>query len=109
MKLSEMIKCMDEPHKTRAYRAQIRGFDLERFEEVLGLLDRLDRRVVLDRFTGQPTPDCIDRATSELQDRSPGGLQCNCRSPFGKGGIETADSRVAAFAGDSNDETRKSV
>ena len=99
IELTEMIQCMDEPDKTRAYRAEVSGFDLERFEEVFGLLDRFDRRVVLDRFTGQSAADCFDRATSNLQDRPPGGLERDRRSRLGNGRIETADSRLAAFAG----------
>src|SRR5262249_21716722 len=109
MKLSEMIKCMDEPHKTRAYRAQIRGLDLERFEEVFGLLDCFDRRVVIDRFTGQSAADCIDCATSNLQDCPPRGLERHCASRFGKSGIETADGRFATFTGDSNDESGEAI
>ena len=74
-----MIQRMDDPDKTRAYRAQINGFDGERFEEVLDLLDRFDRRVVLDGFTGEPPADCVDRATSNLQDRPPGGSPRRCK------------------------------
>ena len=104
-----MIQCVNEPDKTRAYRAQISGFDGERFEEVLNVLDRFDRRVVLDGFTGEPAADWVDRATSNLQDRPPGGFERDFRSCFGKGGIETADGRLAAFAGDPNDEPREAI
>ena len=45
MKLGEMIQRVDEPDESRAYRGQIGGFQRERFEEVLNLLDRFGRRV----------------------------------------------------------------
>ena len=85
MKLAEMIQCMDEADKTRGYRAQISRFDGERFEDVLGLLDRFDRRLVLDGFTGEPATDCIDRSMSIRQDGPPGGFESDFRSTFGKG------------------------
>ena len=40
MKLREMIQRVDEADEAGAYRAQIGGFQRERFEEVLDLLDR---------------------------------------------------------------------
>src|SRR5262249_472973 len=104
-----MIQCVNEADKTRAYRAQISGFDGERFEEVLDLLDSFDRRLVLDRFAGEPATDCIDRATRNLEDRPPGGLERDSCSPFGNCRIESADSRLAAFAGDPNDEPREAI
>src|SRR5215471_9779837 len=104
-----MIQCVNEADKTRPYRAQISGFDGERFEEVLDLLDRFDRRFVLNGFTREPQADYVDRATSNLQDRSPGGLECDRGSRFGEGGIETAECRLAAFAGDSNNEPREAI
>src|SRR5215472_10247361 len=104
-----MVQRVDHPDKTRAYRAQISGFDRRRFEEMLDLLDLFDRRVVLDGFTGEPLADCVDRATSNFHDRPPGGLERDCRSRFGNGGIETADGRVAAFARDPNDEPREVI
>jgi len=70
MKLTEMIQCVDEPDKTRTYRAQISGFDLERLEEVFGLLDLFDRRVVLDGFTREPATNCIDCTTGNLRVQS---------------------------------------
>jgi hypothetical protein len=76
---------------------------------VFDLLDSFDRRVVLDGFTGEPAADCIDRRTSDLQDRSPGGLERDRRSRFGKGGIETADSRLAAFTGYPNEPDRSLI
>src|SRR5262249_12026898 len=90
-------------------RAQISGFDRERFQEVLDLLDLFDGRVVLDGFTGEPPTDCVDRATSHLQARPPGGLERDRRSRFGKGWIETADARLTAFARHRNDEPRESI
>jgi len=70
---------VDEPDKTAAYRAQISGFDGERFEEVLSLVDRFERWLVLDGFTGEPAADCIKRPTSNLQDRPPGGSPRRCK------------------------------
>src|SRR5262245_62112121 len=104
-----MIERVDEADKTRAYRAQISGFDGERFEEVLDLLDSFDRRVVLDGFTGEPAADCIDRRTRNFEDRPPGGLERDRRSGFGNCRIEAADGRLAAFAGDPNDEPREAI
>src|SRR5262249_19223961 len=109
MKLTEMIQRVNEADKTRAYRAEISAFDGERFEEVLDLLDLFDGRVVLDGFTGEPAADCIDRRASNLQDRSPGGLQRDRRSRFGKVWSEPAAGRLAAFAGDPNDEPREAI
>src|SRR5215831_19280365 len=104
-----MIQRVDDTDKTRAYCAKIAGFDGERFEEVLDLLDLFDGRVVLDGFTGEPAADCVDSATSDFEDRPPGGLERDRRSRFGKGWIETADGRLATFAGDLNDEPRETI
>ena len=96
MKLREMIQRVDEADEPGAYRAQIGGFQRERFEEVLDLLDRFGRRVVRHGFAGEPAADGIDCAMSDLQDRPPGGLERDLPSRFHEGGLETADSRLAA-------------
>src|SRR5215470_11866454 len=104
-----MIQRVDDTDKTRAYCAKIAGFDGERFEEVLDLLDLFDGRVVLDGFTGEPAADRVDCATSNLQARPPASLKRDGRSRFGKSGIETTDGRLAAFARDPNDEPREAI
>jgi hypothetical protein len=87
IKRTEMIQCVNETDETRAYRAEISGFDGERFEEVLDLLYLFDRRVVIDGFTAEPPTDCVDCAMSNLQ-YSPPRLKRDRHSRFGKGGIE---------------------
>ena len=109
MKLREMIQRVAEPDEAGPDRAQIGGFQRQRFEEVLDLLDRFDRRVVLDGFTGEPAADCIDRTVRDLQDRPPGGLERDRSSRFGEGRLETADGRLAARSGDPNDEPREVI
>src|SRR5262249_26145170 len=76
---------------------------------MLDLLDFFDWAVVLNGFAGEPAPDCIDRVTSNLEDRSPGGLKRDGRSCFSNGGIQTADSRLATFARDPNYEPREGI
>ena len=96
MKLREMVQRVDEADEAGAYRAQIGGFQRERFEEVLDLLDRFGRRIVGDGFAGEPPADRIDRTMRDLQDRPPGGLERDLPSRFHEGRVETADSRLAA-------------
>ena len=60
MQLREMIERVGEPDETGPDRGEIRGFQRERCEEVLGLLDRFARRVVRDGFAAEPAADGID-------------------------------------------------
>ena len=94
MKLTEMIQRMDEPDKTRAYRAQISGFDGSDSRKCSVCCTASTGGLYLTGFAGEPAADCIDRTVRHLQDRPPGGLECDRRSPLGKGGSRrlTAES-----------------
>jgi hypothetical protein len=57
MKLREIIQCVGEANEAGRYRAQIEGLQGQRFEEVLGVPDRFERRSILDGFAGEPAAD----------------------------------------------------
>src|SRR5262245_4114877 len=104
MKLPEMVQCVAEADETGAYCFQVSGLQQERFEEMIDLFASFGRRVVSDGFSGEPPPDSIDRTMGDLQDCPPGGLDGDLPSRFGDCRIETTNRRLAALAGDSNDE-----
>src|SRR4030095_16543357 len=104
-----MIQRGDEADEAGTYRAQIGGFQRERFEEVLDLLDRFVRRVVCDGFAGEPAADRIDRTRRNLQGRPPGGLERDLPSRFHEGRVETTDSRFATCSRNPNDEPREVI
>src|SRR5262245_40725858 len=109
MKRREMVKAVAEPDKAGPYRAQIGGLQRERCEEILDLLDCLDRRVVPDGFSGKPPADGIDCTMCNFQDRPPGGLERDRPSRLGEGWLKTADGRLAASSRDPHNEPREAI
>src|SRR6516162_3704312 len=104
-----MINCMAQPNETRLECAQIEGFERERFEKLLGLSRRFDRRVVWDRFADEPAVDSVDRTARKLQDGPPGRLESNASSRLGEDRIEAADSRFGACSGNPFDQPRETI
>jgi hypothetical protein len=72
LQFREMIEGVAEPDEARPDRAQVGGFQRERFEELLDLPDRFAGRLVCDGFAGEPAATDIDGAVSDFQDRPPG-------------------------------------
>src|SRR4029077_4008473 len=93
----------------RRYRAQVGGFQRERFEEVLDLLNRFDWWVICGGFADEPAADRTDRTMRDLQSGPPGRLERHFSSRFREGRGETADSRFAASSGDSDDELGEAI
>src|SRR6516162_3651463 len=104
MELYEMIKCVAQPDQARLDCAQIDGFRRKRFQEVLDLPNRFDRRFVTDGVAAEPATHGVDRTMRYLQGRPPRGLKCDSPSRFGEDRIETADGRLAAFSGEPDNQ-----
>src|SRR5271166_3191899 len=109
MKLYEMIKCMAKPDEAGLEYPQIGGFQRKRLQEVVDLPDRFDRRVVTEGVAGEAAAYGVDRTMSKLQGRPPAGLERDCPSRFGEDRIETADGRLAALSGDSDNQPREAI
>ena len=109
MQLVQVIERMAESNETRLECGQIERFERQRLQVFLGLSGSFNRRVVTEGFPDEPAADSVDRTVRKLQERSPGGLERDRRSRFGKGGIETADSRLAAFTGYPNEPDRSLI
>lgn len=54
-----MIKGVAEPDEAGFRCAQIGRFERQRFQEIIGLPDCFDRRLVTDGFTGEPAADGV--------------------------------------------------
>src|SRR5262245_28358945 len=98
---------MAEPDEARLHRARVDRVQRQRLEETVDLLDRLAPRGVAHRFAREAAADRVDGVTRDLEGRPPGGLERDRAARLRDSWLQTAHGRVAAAAGDPNDELRE--
>src|SRR5262249_46304609 len=76
---------------------------------MLNLPGCIDRRIILDRFTDEPTAHGVDRTMRKFQNGAPGGLERDGPSCLGENWVEPTDSRLGAGSGDPLKDIREAV
>src|SRR5262249_20202051 len=104
VELRKVIEGVAEPDEARPDRAQVGGFERERFEEVLDLPDRFAGWLVRDGFAGEPAAAGLKGAVSDFQDRPPRSLAGDRPSSATDDWLQPANRRRGAFSRDPHDE-----